>query len=52
MNIEKMKDVVNVLNDKAAMASDATDAMKFAQAALNAANSYCSLDTALKARGN
>lgn len=43
MNTDRMKSVVRVLNDKAAKAECANDAMKFSQAALNAANALCSL---------
>lgn len=37
---------VNALIDKAAKASKADEAMKFSQAACNAANAMCSLATA------
>ena len=43
MDFNKIKTVVDCLNDKAAEAGDSTDALRFSQAALNAANAYCSL---------
>lgn len=43
-----MKPNVESLIEKAAKAERADDAMKFAQAALNAANAMCSLKEALK----
>jgi len=47
MDTEKMRSVVNNLNDKATETPDGTEAMKFSQAALNAANAYCSLAEAI-----
>lgn len=47
MNIEKMKTVVEALNNRAIKTEDATEAMKFTQAALNAANASCSLADAI-----
>lgn len=43
MDYDKIKTVVDVLNDRATNAGDSTDALKWSQAALNAANAYCSL---------
>ena len=49
-DVTEMKTVVDALNEKAVNADDSTDALKWSQAALNAANSYCSL-AALKWTG-
>lgn len=38
-----MKEIVDGLTKKALAAQDPTDAMKFSQAALNAANSYATV---------
>jgi len=43
MDIKNVKRIVDSLNDRATKAGDSTDALKWSQAALNAANSYCSL---------
>lgn len=42
-NLKEAKAVVDGLTMKALNHRDATEAMKFTQAALNAANAYCSL---------
>ena len=52
MDTEKRKSIVDALNDKAVAASDSGDAMRFTQAATNAANSYCALAAALTAKGS
>jgi len=52
MDITSMKNIVKVLNEKAAKAGDANDALKFSQAALNSANSFCSLAVVTKADNN
>lgn len=44
----EMQKNVETLLDKSAKATDSGDAMRFAQAALNAANAMCALATALK----
>jgi len=46
MDYAKAKDIVDSLNDKAELATNSTDALKWSQAALNTANSYCSLTAA------
>jgi hypothetical protein len=46
MNSKQMTEIVADLNRKAADTSDATEALKFSQAALNAANSFCALTEA------
>jgi hypothetical protein len=53
MEIEPMEKHVESLIEKAANAPSADEAMKLAQAALNAANAMCSLVTAenLKVKG-
>lgn len=43
MDLQKMKDLIDTLNNKAVAAHDATDALKWTQAASNAANSYATL---------
>jgi len=43
MDFEKIKKVVETLNEKAVHAADSTDALKFSQAALNSANTYYAL---------
>ncbi len=40
---EDVRNVVESLNAKAREAHDSTDALRWSQAALNAANAYCSL---------
>ncbi len=46
MNFEKTKIIVDGLNDKALEAHNATEAMKFAQAAVSVANSFCAMKSA------
>ena len=41
-----MRNHVETLVDKAGKSGDANDALKFSQAALNAANAMCALNTA------
>jgi len=43
MDYKEAETVVCNLNTKAERSHDATEALKFSQAALNAANAYCSL---------
>lgn len=43
MNFVTVTKTVDDLNCKAVAAHDSTDALKWTQAALNAANAYCSL---------
>lgn len=43
---DEMKKMIEKLIEKASKADDATDAMKFSQAALNAANALCSMGVA------
>lgn len=50
MDKTEMTEVVNGLCKKALGHRDATEAMKFSQAALNAANAYCSLAVLIRAR--
>lgn len=46
--MSEMKNHVETLIDKSAKSQDSGDAMRFAQAALNAANAMCAAQTALK----
>lgn len=48
MDMQLMENAVKQLTDKAARAHDPTDAMKFSQAAVNAANAFCSVVYAVK----
>ena len=48
MTDDKKTDHVNALLKKAVQASDSGDAMRFAQAACNAANALCAIKTAAK----
>lgn len=48
MTDEVKKDPVEILLQKAVDASDSGDAMRFAQAACNAANAMCAVKTAAK----
>lgn len=43
-----MKEHVKTLIEQAAKAKDSGDAMRFSQAAVNAANAMCAVQTALK----
>lgn len=43
MDFEIVKKTVDHLNDQAVSGKDATDALKWTQAALNAANAYATL---------
>ena len=49
MDTDKMERTVDALNAKAVTATDSADALRFTQAATNAANSYCALMTVIKA---
>ena len=51
MDSEKMTQVVRALNNKAVDAHDSMDALKWSQAAQNAANSFCALATAIQQWG-
>ena len=46
--MDEQRKQIETLIKKAAEADDANDAMKFAQAATNAANAMCALQTALQ----
>ena len=46
--MDTMEQQVKALIDKAATADKADDALKFSQAACNAANAMCALGTALR----
>lgn len=43
MDYDKIKTVVEKLNDKAEKAGNSIDSLRWSQAALNAANAVCSL---------
>lgn len=47
--MEDIKTNIETLLKKAATSGDSGDAMRFTQAALNAANAACALNTALRA---
>lgn len=46
-----LKSHVEAMIQKAAESTKADDAMKFSQAAINAANAMCSLETAVNLKG-